>query len=210
MRGPRGSEPNGIAEGFSSSAKETANTWAPVWNVSSLTQEQQNSAIELPIDKHEVAETKPPTPETPVILIRSAEECDEVEKSSSLNLNQSSNGRPIDNGAQLDPKPKSPLKSKPRKSEVAGVSPSHSGPLPYKNAKKPKPTVQKESKSDTQRPRGDEKESKDNEPVKKKNMKLGTEVTAKVYQIRAHGLVLDLGGGLRGMYRFEVGVISIF
>ncbi|XP_021725109.1 polyribonucleotide nucleotidyltransferase 2, mitochondrial-like [Chenopodium quinoa] len=36
-----------------------------------------------------------------------------------------------------------------------------------------------------------------------KDLKLGTVVTAKVYQIRTRGLVLDLGGGLKGMYRYE-------
>ncbi|XP_011098446.1 polyribonucleotide nucleotidyltransferase 2, mitochondrial [Sesamum indicum] len=42
-------------------------------------------------------------------------------------------------------------------------------------------------------------------PMDAKKLKLGTEVTAKVHQIRAHGLVLDLGGGIRGMFRFETG-----
>lgn len=37
-----------------------------------------------------------------------------------------------------------------------------------------------------------------------KPLKLGDRVTAKVYQVRAHGLVLDLGGGVKGMYKFEV------
>uniref|UniRef100_A0A803MP82 polyribonucleotide nucleotidyltransferase n=1 Tax=Chenopodium quinoa TaxID=63459 RepID=A0A803MP82_CHEQI len=36
-----------------------------------------------------------------------------------------------------------------------------------------------------------------------KDLKFGTVVTAKVYQIRTRGLVLDLGGGLKGMYRYE-------
>lgn len=39
--------------------------------------------------------------------------------------------------------------------------------------------------------------------IRAKDLKLGTVVTAKVYQIRARGLVLDLGRGLKGMYRFE-------
>ncbi|EYU44773.1 hypothetical protein ABFS82_08G009600 [Erythranthe guttata] len=38
-----------------------------------------------------------------------------------------------------------------------------------------------------------------------KTLKIGMELTGKVHQIRAHGLVLDLGGDLRGMYRFENG-----
>ncbi|KAL9247922.1 hypothetical protein vseg_021299 [Gypsophila vaccaria] len=37
-----------------------------------------------------------------------------------------------------------------------------------------------------------------------KNLKVGSVVTAKVHQIRARGLVLDLGGGLKGMFRFQV------
>ncbi|WOL02963.1 polyribonucleotide nucleotidyltransferase 2, mitochondrial [Canna indica] len=36
------------------------------------------------------------------------------------------------------------------------------------------------------------------------SLKLGDRVTAKIYQIRAHGLVLELRGGIRGMYKFEV------
>lgn len=39
--------------------------------------------------------------------------------------------------------------------------------------------------------------------VNERNLKLGTKVNATVHQIRARGLVLDLGGGVRGMYRFE-------
>ncbi|KAF9620300.1 hypothetical protein IFM89_011035 [Coptis chinensis] len=36
-----------------------------------------------------------------------------------------------------------------------------------------------------------------------KSLKLGDKLNAKVYQIRAQGIVLDLGGGIRGMYRFK-------
>ncbi|GMH24217.1 hypothetical protein Nepgr_026060 [Nepenthes gracilis] len=39
--------------------------------------------------------------------------------------------------------------------------------------------------------------------VSAKNLKLGSMLTAKVYQIRARGLVLELGGGIKGMFRFE-------
>ncbi|GAU16225.1 hypothetical protein TSUD_298570 [Trifolium subterraneum] len=135
LRGPGGSETNDIAEGSSASAKETAKIWAPVWNASSITQE--NSASELSIEKNEVGEMKPSASKTPVILIRSAEECDEKEKSNSSNHNQTSNG--------------------PRKG---------------------------------------------NAPLSAEDFKVGTEVNAKVCQIREQGLVLDLGG-IRGMYRFK-------
>ncbi|MCI17428.1 polyribonucleotide nucleotidyltransferase 2 mitochondrial-like, partial [Trifolium medium] len=57
-------------------------------------------------------------------------------------------------------------------------------------------------KSDTQRAEENKKEGKGNAPSSAKDVKLGTKVNAKVYQIREHGLVLDLGG-IRGMYRFE-------
>ncbi|CAK9322554.1 unnamed protein product [Citrullus colocynthis] len=36
-----------------------------------------------------------------------------------------------------------------------------------------------------------------------RNLKIGMKVRAKIYQVRARGLVLDLGEGVRGMYRFE-------
>lgn len=41
-------------------------------------------------------------------------------------------------------------------------------------------------------------------PVTAKKLKIGTKLVAKVHQVRARGLVLDCGGELRGMYRFEV------
>ncbi|XP_073291974.1 polyribonucleotide nucleotidyltransferase 2, mitochondrial [Primulina huaijiensis] len=55
-----------------------------------------------------------------------------------------------------------------------------------------------------------EENSKVEAPINAKRLKLGMEVTAKVHQIRAHGLVLDLGGGVHGMYRFESGVRKDF
>ncbi|XP_027357865.1 polyribonucleotide nucleotidyltransferase 2, mitochondrial isoform X3 [Abrus precatorius] len=186
---PGGLETNDGVQESIASAKKTANVWAPVWNASS-TQEQQNSTSELPMGKLEMREAKSPTSQVPVILIRSAAECDEEEKSTSLNK-----GTQVDNGVQLDHKSKScrtenvvdsPPKSKSRRSQDVIDSPSsQSGPLPYKNVKKSKV------------------ETKDKESLTAKDLKLGTKVSAKVYQIRAHGLVLDLGGGLRGMYRFE-------
>ncbi|KAK7316457.1 hypothetical protein VNO77_35505 [Canavalia gladiata] len=207
---PGGLETNEVVEGSVASAKETANIWAPVLNASS-TQEQQNSASELPVGKLEMGEAKSPTSQVPVIVIRSAADCDEEEKSTSSNL--SSKGPHIDNDVQLGRKPKShrsanvngsPPKSKSRRSQDVINSPSsHSGPLPYTNVKKSKLSMQKESKSDFQKPEGEEKETKDKASVTAKDLKLGTKVTAKVYQIRTHGLVLDLGGGVRGMYRFE-------
>ncbi|CAN0904237.1 Polyribonucleotide nucleotidyltransferase 2, mitochondrial [Linum grandiflorum] len=39
--------------------------------------------------------------------------------------------------------------------------------------------------------------------ISAKTLELGTTVTAKVHEVRPLGLVLDLGGGVRGMYRFR-------
>ncbi|OVA19859.1 Exoribonuclease [Macleaya cordata] len=39
--------------------------------------------------------------------------------------------------------------------------------------------------------------------ISAKSLKLGDKLAAKVCQIRTLGLVLDLGGGIRGLYRFE-------
>ncbi|KAL9681748.1 hypothetical protein QQ045_013536 [Rhodiola kirilowii] len=39
--------------------------------------------------------------------------------------------------------------------------------------------------------------------VNSKTLKIGTKTNATVYQIRERGLILDLGGGIRGMLRFE-------
>lgn len=48
------------------------------------------------------------------------------------------------------------------------------------------------------------------DPISAKKLKLGAKVTAKVHQVRARGLVLDLGNGIRGMYRFEVWIVHIY
>ncbi|WJX65274.1 polyribonucleotide nucleotidyltransferase [Trifolium repens] len=117
-----------------------------------------------------------PQPPKHQILIRSVEECGEKEKSMSSNHNQTSNGPLIVNDVQLDRRSKSPSKSKPRKSQDAIDSPSHS--------------------------EENRKEGKGNAPLSAKDLKLGTKVNAKVYQICEPGLVLDLDG-IRGMYHFK-------
>ncbi|QCD95261.1 polyribonucleotide nucleotidyltransferase [Vigna unguiculata] len=189
---------NDVIEGSVTSAKETDG------NASSV--QEQNSASELSL-----GEAKSSTSQVPVILIRSAAECDEEEKSSTSN--PSSKAPCVDNGVQLNRKSKSrpsqnandsTPKSKSRKSQdVIDSSTSHSGPLPYTNAKKTKLSMQKESKSELQKQEEGEQEYKDKVSVTAKDVEVGTKVTAKIYQIRAHGLVLDLGGGVRGVYRFE-------
>ncbi|XP_057758466.1 polyribonucleotide nucleotidyltransferase 2, mitochondrial [Arachis stenosperma] len=189
---PGGSETDDVGEGSVASAKETAKIWAPVGDESKA-EEQHNSASDFPIGKNELGEAKPATSQVPVFLIRSAEECDGDEKSTSSNL--TSEDTPKNKGRE-------PIhKSKSRQSQdVMDASSSHSGPFPRTNAKKSKNLKQKKSSSHLEEC---EKEAEDKEAVTAKQLKIGTKVTSKVHQIRAHGLVLDLGGGLKGMYRFE-------
>lgn len=180
---PGGMETNNVAEESVLNTKDTHNIWAPVGNEYS-TQEEWSAG------KVEVGETKPS------ILIRSAAECDEEEKSSNQSSKRNLKSR---NGSQLghrskplrssDPVDSTPIKSSDLAQHVIDSLSSLSVPFPHEKSKKSKPSVL------------DEAGDKDVTP---KVMKLGTEVTAKVDQIRAHGLVLALGGGIRGMYRFEV------
>ncbi|KAK4282381.1 hypothetical protein QN277_013765 [Acacia crassicarpa] len=180
---PQGMETNNAAEESVLDTKDTRNIWAPVGNEYTAQEEQHSS--ELATGKHEGDETKPS------ILIRSAAECDEEEKS----LNQSSKRNlKSGNGSQLGRNSKSfwshvhstPSTSSHLAQDVIDSLSSLSIPFPHEKSKKSKPSVLNEAKA-----------------VTPKAMKLGTKVTANVDQIRAHGLVLDLGGGLRGMYRFE-------
>lgn len=216
---PQGMETNDVVEGSVPYGKETPNIWAAVGS-NSTTQEEQNSASELAIGKYEVGETKNLTSKVPSILIRSAAECDEEEKSTSLSQSSKGTVKSV-NGSRLDRKSKSPrsqdatdppLKSKSCRSQdvtdsklnVINAPPSNSVPFPREKSKKSKPSILKEGLNYVlQKLEGDEKEGGD-KAVTAKNMKIGTQVTAKVDQIRKHGLVLDLGKGLRGMYRFEV------
>ncbi|KAI4339541.1 hypothetical protein MLD38_024473 [Melastoma candidum] len=47
------------------------------------------------------------------------------------------------------------------------------------------------------------KDAKEDVSLTAKTIRIGTEVIAKVHEVRARGLVLDLGNGIRGLYRFE-------
>lgn len=134
---------------------------------------------------------------TPAVLIRSAAECDEEEKSDALN----SKG---DNGSR------SASKSEKKTRILSSLSESGFSSRSAKKSKRSKDAIL-DLISD------DESEQKhtpevglhsqigsDKAPMSANKLKLGMRVTAKVHQIRALGLVLDLGGGIRGMYRFEV------
>ncbi|KAF4381584.1 polyribonucleotide nucleotidyltransferase 2, mitochondrial isoform X1 [Cannabis sativa] len=124
----------------------------------------------------------------PQILIRSAAECDEEENSAGLTRNVNSKAKAV-GATEGDRRSKllSQMKEE-RKSDSKFKS---------QDGDELKKTLTSffHSRNDT--------EADTDATVTARSLKLGMKVTAKVYQIRAHGLVLDLGGGLRGMYRFE-------
>ncbi|CAN8256312.1 unnamed protein product [Cochlearia groenlandica] len=110
----------------------------------------------------------------PSVVIRTAVECDEAEKSS-----------------PLDKKTKPKRAATPNESITASTV-SDSNLVSPSKAKK---SSRKEKLS--------ENKAEEGPSVNSRTLKIGTETTAKVQQVRTRGLVLDLGGGIRGMYIFE-------
>ncbi|KAB5521089.1 hypothetical protein DKX38_025408 [Salix brachista] len=123
---------------------------------------------------------KPLTPSIPGFLIRSAAECDEEDKTVGLNQGSKSNSKTL-----RATKQNRKQKKKERESDDSDASIFSTGLSSH--------TVD----------RLNDEDAKVVSPLSAKSLKLGMQVTAKVYQIRALGLVLDLGNGVRGMYRFE-------
>ncbi|KAF3444628.1 hypothetical protein FNV43_RR14321 [Rhamnella rubrinervis] len=154
-----GSETNDVVKGSVSSMKGAPKYWAAAGNTVDAHEEQNATSDNSPVNNSEVSGVKPSASSIPSILIRSAAECEEEEKSSGLFENSNSTS----------------------KRSIPGS----------------------ESKTFSQKEEEKHLETEVEGQVTVKNLKLGTKLTAKVHQIRARGLVLDLGGGLRGMYRFE-------
>ncbi|KAL5793213.1 hypothetical protein ACOSP7_001807 [Xanthoceras sorbifolium] len=206
------SETRNVVEGSAHVQKEAANVWTSVRDVSN---EQKQ---ELPLSKNDTSGVNPSTSSIPTILIRSVADCDEEEKSSGLSQSSKSGLKPTA-ASKWDVRAK---KSPPLDDEVDSLFSIPNG-FSSSNPKKSKSFLEKgrkkasnstlrlqdgdedkcsTSQTDTHDKLSDEK-TKVEALMTTKNLKLGTKVNAKVYQIRAHGLVLDLGGGIHGMYRFE-------
>ncbi|KAL8200746.1 hypothetical protein R6Q57_012085 [Mikania cordata] len=151
------------------------------------------------------------------IVIRSAVECDEEEKSAGLGSN-------LKNNSTLKPQQASKSKSAQKLRTLKSLSSSDSGLVSSKKARIAKPFLltEKRMSYDNNYTSSDEDKNEDKHtsvildyledqeckvagPVNAKKLKLGMKVTANILQVRAHGLVLDLGGGIKGMYRFEGG-----
>ncbi|WZY80524.1 hypothetical protein YC2023_026908 [Brassica napus] len=122
----------------------------------------------------------------PAVVIRTAVECDEAEKSSPVDKNNNPK-----RAAALKPDRKLKSTASKQKEEEAlkSTAPEETMTNPAK-----KPSRKKKQSGD---------EAGESASVSARKLKIGTEMTAKVHQVRTHGLVLDLGGGIRGMYKFE-------
>ncbi|KAJ4908374.1 Polyribonucleotide nucleotidyltransferase 2 [Raphanus sativus] len=129
----------------------------------------------------------------PAVVIRTAVECDEAEKSS-----------PVDKNI----KPKRAATLKPDR-KLKSTATKQTGAQEEEEALKF--TVPEETttscgetlKKPSRKKKESENEAGESTSVSARKLKIGTEMTAKVQQVRTHGLVLDLGGGIRGMYKFE-------
>lgn len=136
-----------------------------------------------------------------------------VPKTRPETLNSASNTSPVDTSLGSEVNPTSSVPSilirsaedcDEEEKKSAGMN------LKFKDTRKPNATSRSERQSKPFPLNGvNNKEVEVGSPITARNLKLGMKVRAKVYQIRALGLVLDLGEGLRGMYRFEVHNLSL-
>lgn len=171
------SKKNNVTEEPVPVIKEAPKVWTSVGNLPNEQEEQKLTDAELMLSRSTV---KPSTSSNPGFLIRSAAECDEEDKTVSLNQGSKSNSKTL-RATKRDRK----QKTKVPESDDSDASIYSSGHSSH--------TVDHLNDED----------AKVVSPLSAKSLRLGMKIAAKVYQIRALGLVLDLGNGVRGMYRFE-------
>ncbi|KAJ0260948.1 Polyribonucleotide nucleotidyltransferase 2 [Hirschfeldia incana] len=126
----------------------------------------------------------------PAVVIRTAVECDEAEKSSPVDKNTTAK-----RAATVKPDRK-------LKSTASKQTGTHKEEEELKSTA-PEVTMTNCAKKPSRKKKQLENEAEESTSVSARKLKIGTEMTAKVQQVRTHGLVLDLGGGIRGMYKFE-------
>nr|GMC97313.1 polyribonucleotide nucleotidyltransferase 2, mitochondrial [Ipomoea batatas] len=195
--------------GNSTPTSQSSNIWVPIGEVCKDQEKQDASARDELLGSDETAEQSS-APETPAFLIRSAAECDEEERTTGVDLssktsNTSRTPKPdekskallehtdIDSSPKLDLSSRNVKKFKKANESIADLVSD------YEGEDKSTSKAPRQSKSDLN------KDSTVEIAIKANKLKLGMKLVAKVHQIRALCLVLDLGGGLRGMYRFEAG-----
>ncbi|CAH8328166.1 unnamed protein product [Eruca vesicaria subsp. sativa] len=123
----------------------------------------------------------------PAVVIRTAVECEEAEKSSHVDKNAKPKRAAT---KKPDRKPKSSQTVTEKEEETLKSTPTEE-------------TLDNFGKKPSRKEKQSESEAEESPSMSARKLKIGTEMTAKVHQVRTHGLVLDLGGGIRGMYKFE-------
>ncbi|KAK1438824.1 hypothetical protein QVD17_04635 [Tagetes erecta] len=177
-------------------------------------QEDQTSTVkDLPEDTDLSTKPNPSYSSMSPIVIRSAVECDEEEKSAGLGSN-------LKNNSNLKPQRASKSKSSQVLKTLKSLSKFELASSKRPRITKPYLRTEKRMSYDDNYASSDEDKNEDESKsaillyledqerkvegrIDAKKLKLGMKVTAKVLQIRSRGLVLDLGGGIHGMHRFE-------
>ncbi|XP_022739590.1 polyribonucleotide nucleotidyltransferase 2, mitochondrial isoform X2 [Durio zibethinus] len=192
------SEKKSVVEGSAPVSKEEPNIWGALENVSNG--EQQKSTLEeLRLSKNENTASNPSASSPPAVVIRSAAECDEEEKSAGLS--KASKSAPIRLFTLKRDKKLKIVQSSNDKPDSTLIGLFSKSSSRIEREKKLFSKDDDEGENNLNNLNDQETDVKTRMTPQK--LKLGTKVTAKIYQIRARGLVLDLGGGIRGMYRFE-------
>ncbi|KAL6899589.1 hypothetical protein ACP4OV_006247 [Aristida adscensionis] len=169
--------------------------WAAVENMPSM-----DTDVELSNNRHESGTTEEAAAcSTPAVVIRSADECDvqDVETGPAKKWTKA---------AKSSPRPYTPASG--RQEVRTATAKKASGASTARKTKKLKTEKSGSDELENSEPEVPEQGTSstlDLNPVKFRSasMKLGDVVTAKVYQIRAYGLVLELSDGVRGMHKFE-------
>ena len=188
---------NNVAEASIPSSKEAVEYSASELDMTIEGEKQKDTSATLEeflVNKNEVSGVNHSRSSLPPILIRSAAECEE-KKSAGLTEKSKTKSKPL-GASEADRKSKTSLrKMREKKSNSKSIS---------QDAEE----ITQMLESQRNRSNLDDAKAETKYTVTAKSLKLGSKVTAKIYQVRAHGLVLDLGGGLRGMHRFEVCLLS--
>lgn len=172
----KGSKADNVVRGSEAPLKQEADNCAKSVEEERIEQEKRDSSEEDEQLENQI-DTAIFSSASPAVHIRSAAECDQGEE------------KPMESLRSSSPASRNSKKLKKERSNAKVVSDNESGDDSYS-------TRSQENENDVG--------AKIEAPMSARKLKIGMEVTAKVLQIRARGLVLDLGGGVRGMYRFEV------
>ncbi|VFQ89852.1 unnamed protein product [Cuscuta campestris] len=187
-----------------SCTRQASNVRDPFVEVCNEQQGKRDANVRDDVLESDATAGQTSTPGTPAFLIRSAAECDEEERTAGVNFNckiKSDNSR-LDSKSELG-------------NSLEQTDTNLSPKLAFFSGNAKKIREGSEEKKTSAAPRLSKSYLKNKDatvetPLSANKLKLGMKLTAKVHQIRALGLVLDLGGGIRGMYRFEPGSKRVF